>query len=35
MEGDLEWLCDLALELEFVEVFDSLSRSLNLKESEK
>jgi hypothetical protein len=35
MEGDLKQLCDLALELELVEVFDSLARSLNLKEKGK
>jgi hypothetical protein len=35
MEGDLKWLRDLALELELVEVFNSLARSLNLKEKGK
>jgi hypothetical protein len=35
MEGGLKRLRDLALELELVEVFDSLARSLNLKEKGK
>jgi hypothetical protein len=35
MEGDLKWLRDLALELKLVEVLDSLSGSLNLKENDE